>query len=88
MIIGLLKESGNEKRVALLPEIVANLVRQKVEVYVEKDAGATAFQSDEAYQTVGAVIFSREEVLQKADLLVQIGEPDPELIDLLKSDKI
>lgn len=88
MIIGLLKESGTEQRVALLPEIVANLVRQKVEVYVEKDAGANAFQSDEAYQTVGATIYSREEVLQKADLLVQIGEPASELIDLLKSDKI
>ncbi|MBW8334242.1 MAG: Re/Si-specific NAD(P)(+) transhydrogenase subunit alpha [Prolixibacteraceae bacterium] len=88
MIIGLLKESGNEQRVALLPEIVANLVRQKVEVFVEKDAGAAAFQSDEAYQTVGAVIFSREEVVQKADLLVQIGEPTSELIDLLKSNKI
>lgn len=88
MIIGLLKESGNEHRVALLPEIVANLVRQKVEVYVEKEAGAAAFQSDEAYKNVGAGIFSREEVVQKADLLVQIGEPAPELTDLLKSDKI
>lgn len=88
MIIGLLKESGDEQRVALLPDIVANLVRQKVEVYVEKEAGAAAFQSDEAYKNVGAVIFSREEVVQKADLLVQIGEPAPELIDLMKSDKI
>jgi len=88
MIIGLLKESGTEQRVALLPEIVSNLVRQKVEVYIEKNAGAGAFQSDEAYQTVGATIYSREEVVQKADLLVQIGEPTPELIDLLKSDKI
>lgn len=88
MIIGLLKESGTEQRVALLPEIVANLLRQKVEVYVEKDAGAAAFQSDETYKNVGAGIFSREEVLQKADLLVQIGEPATELIDLLKSDKI
>lgn len=88
MIIGLLKESGNEQRVALLPEIVANLVRQKVEVYVEKEAGAAAFQSDDSYEKVGAGIFSREEVLQKADLLVQIGEPSPVLIDQLKSDKI
>lgn len=88
MIIGLLKESGTEQRVALLPEIVANLVRQKVEVYVEKDAGTTAFQTDQAYQSVGATIYSRDEVLQKADLIIQIGEPALELIGLLKSDKI
>lgn len=88
MIIGVLKEHGTEQRVALLPEIVSGLVRQKVTVFVEKDAGRAAFQSDEAYRTAGASIFSRSEVLQKADLLVQIGEPLPELIDQLKSDKI
>lgn len=78
MIIGLLKESGTEKRVALLPDIVSNLVGQKVEVYVETGAGIPAFQSDESYQTAGAKIFPRETIVQKADLLVQIGEPSPE----------
>lgn len=88
MITGLLKETGTEQRVALLPEMVANLVRQKVEVYVEKDAGANAFQANEAYEQAGAVIVSRADVLQKADLLIQIGEPSDELIDQLGSDKV
>lgn len=88
MIIGLLKEKSPEQRVALLPDIVASLVKQKVEVYVQKSAGVAAFQSDESYQKAGAQIFPRETVLQKSDLLVQIGEPSPELIDLLKSDKV
>lgn len=88
MIIGLLKERGTEHRVALLPEIVANLVGLKVEVYVETGAGVAAFQSDESYQTAGASIFPKETVLQKSDLLVQIGEPSEELVDLLKSDKV
>lgn len=88
MIIGLLKESGTEKRVALLPDIVSSLVGQKVEVYVETGAGTTAFQSDESYQTAGASIHSRETILQKADLLVQIGEPSPELIDQLTAEKV
>lgn len=88
MITGLLKETGTEQRVALLPEMVANLVRQKVEVYVEKDAGASAFQANEAYEQAGAVIASRADVLKKADLLVQIGEPSNELIDQLGSEKV
>lgn len=88
MIIGLLKESGTEKRVALLPDIVSNLVGQKVEVYVETGAGIPAFQSDESYQTAGAKIFPRETIVQKADLLVQIGEPSPELIEQLTSEKV
>ena len=88
MITGLLKETGTEQRVALLPEMVASLVSKKVEVYVEKDAGATAFQSNEAYEQAGAVIASRTEVLKKAKLLVQISEPPVELIDQLDNDKV
>ncbi|HBL76804.1 MAG: NAD(P) transhydrogenase subunit alpha [Bacteroidetes bacterium GWF2_42_66] len=88
MITGLLKETGLEQRVALLPEMVANLVRLKVEVYVEKGAGTAAFQPDEAYVQAGATIHTRDEVLKKADLLVQIGEPSVELISQLESSKV
>jgi len=88
MIVGLLKESGNEQRIAFLPEIAAKLVQQKVRVFVEKDAGLTAFQSNQLYEEAGAEIVSREEVLAKSDLLVQIGEPSPELVQQLGSDKV
>ncbi|MBC8005113.1 MAG: Re/Si-specific NAD(P)(+) transhydrogenase subunit alpha [Verrucomicrobia bacterium] len=88
MILGLLKEKGTEQRVALLPDVVAQLVSRKVEVYVQKNAGAAAFQSDQAYVNAGAQIFPREVIIQKANLLVQIGEPSPELIDMLKSDQV
>ena len=88
MIVGLLKESENEQRIAFLPEIAARLVQQKVRVFVEKDAGLTAFQSNQLYEEAGAEIVSREEVLTKSDLLVQIGEPSPELVEQLGSDKI
>lgn len=88
MIIGLLKEKGNEQRVALLPEIVASLVNQKVEVFVQKNAGAAAYQTDEAYQKAGAQIHPREVLIQKSHLLIQIGEPSPELIDMLKSEQV
>lgn len=88
MILGLLKEKGTEQRVALLPDIVAQLVSRKVEVYVQKNAGAGAFQSDHAYVKAGAQVVGREVIIQKANLLIQIGEPSPELIDMLKSDQV
>ncbi|MEQ9376867.1 MAG: Re/Si-specific NAD(P)(+) transhydrogenase subunit alpha [Imperialibacter sp.] len=88
MIVGLLKESGNEQRIAFLPEIAARLVQQKVQVYVEKDAGLAAFQSNQLYEDAGAEIVSREAVLAKSDLLLQIGEPAPELIEQLRSDTV
>ena len=43
MILGLLKEQGNENRVALLPETVQNLTDLKVEVLVEQNAGEKAY---------------------------------------------
>ena len=88
MILGLLKEQGAEQRVALLPEIVSKLVQAKVEVCVEKGAGIKAFQNDEAYSDVGAKIIKREELLKKADLLVQIGEPSKDLINSLNEKQV
>ncbi|MRT92565.1 Re/Si-specific NAD(P)(+) transhydrogenase subunit alpha [Ancylomarina sp. 16SWW S1-10-2] len=88
MILGLLKEQGAEQRVALLPEIVSKLVQAKVEVCVETGAGTKAFQNDEAYSNAGAKIIKREELLKKADLLVQIGEPSKELIESLNANQV
>ena len=88
MILGLLKEQGAEQRVALLPEIVSKLVQAKVEVCVETGAGTKAFQNDEAYKGAGANILKREELLTKADLFVQIGEPSKELIQSLNDKQV
>ncbi len=75
MLLGLLKEHGNETRVALLPENVKNLVSQKVGVIVEEGAGAKAITSDNDYADAGAVIVSRQEIFEKADVLLQIQPP-------------
>jgi H+-translocating NAD(P) transhydrogenase subunit alpha len=75
MILGLLKEHSNETRVALLPENVKNLVAQKVDVLVEENAGAAAFVADGDYVEAGAKVVSRQEVFEKADLLLQIQLP-------------
>jgi len=88
MILGLLKEQGAEQRVALLPEIVSKLVQAKVEVCVETGAGTKAFQNDEAYSDAGAKIIKREDLLKKADLFVQIGEPGKELIQSLNDKQV
>ncbi|MDY0075729.1 MAG: NAD(P) transhydrogenase subunit alpha [Bacteroidales bacterium] len=75
MILGLLKEYGTETRVALLPETVKAFIDLKVEVMVEKDAGKLAFASDADYFAVGAKVVSRQEVFDKAEVLLQIQPP-------------
>lgn len=84
MLTGILKESGNEKRVAMLPESVAALVKMKAEVIVENSAGNTAFANDESYKQAGATVASRDEILQKSDLVICIA---PLSIDEIKKFK-
>ncbi len=88
MILGLLKEKGEETRVALLPENVKNLLSSKVEVYVEKEAGVTAFTSDADYESAGAKVVSRQEIFEKADLLVQIQPPDDAEVKLIRPGQV
>jgi NAD(P) transhydrogenase subunit alpha len=79
MTIGVLKEPSEESRVSLLPEAVAALVKKGQTVLVEGGAGARAFASDSDYQTAGATIKSRADLISTADILLCIHQP-PEAI--------
>ena len=72
MIIGVLKEQAPETRVSLVPEVVAALVKMKVEIWIESGAGSTAFFSDELYTTAGAVIKSAQDIRANADAVLTI----------------
>jgi NAD(P) transhydrogenase subunit alpha len=72
MIIGILKEPSGENRVSLLPEQCAQLIKQQVQIQVETGAGAQASATDESFLAVGAVIQSRNAVLQAADLILSM----------------
>lgn len=88
MILGILKESGTETRVAMLPEILPDLTKQKVEVLVEISAGSKAFAPDEVYIDSGAKVVSRDEIFAKADVLLQIQPPSEEDVRRLKDSQI
>ena len=85
MIIGVLKEPSPETRVSLLPEHAAILKKWNVEVYVENNAGLTAFANDEKYTEAGAAIKSRNEVLQNSDFILSINAPHQSETGNLKS---
>jgi NAD(P) transhydrogenase subunit alpha len=65
-----------ERRVALIPDTVARLVKQGLEVWVEAGAGERAFFPDAAYEAAGAKIIADPAVLWgEADVLVKVGPP-------------
>ena len=78
MRVGVPKEvAANERRVALVPDAAARLVKGGFEVVVEHGAGAAAFCPDDAYRAAGATIADRPAVLGGADVVVQVQAPAP-----------
>ncbi len=72
MIVGILSEHKNDRRVALLPEQAEVLVKKNIQVWIEKGAGEQAFASDDAYQSRNIPVKERSEILAQADLLLCI----------------
>ena len=75
MIIGILKETGTENRVAILPAEVTVLKKMGIEVMVELRAGEKAHSSDKDFQTAGAVMAERKEIISKACMLLSVNPP-------------
>jgi NAD(P) transhydrogenase subunit alpha len=75
MTIGVLKETGTENRVAILPAEVVTMKKLGIDVLVETKAGDRAFASDSDYKTAGATLSGRSEVISGAELLLSINPP-------------
>lgn len=88
MIIGILKESTDERRVALLPESTDTLVKMKVKVLVESGAGLGAFATDTAYAQSGAEVVAKADVLAKSDLVLKIQPPTEAELQALKPSQV
>jgi NAD(P) transhydrogenase subunit alpha len=73
MILGILKETNNDKRVSLLPEQAAVLVAKQVSVIVETGAGDAAYASDATYTDKNVTVKDRASVLSTADLVLSIN---------------
>ncbi len=86
MKIAIAKEiEVGERRVALIPDIVARLTKQGLEVWVEAGAGEASFFSNDAYEAAGAKIIHDTAVLWgEADILLKVGVPKEHEINQLR----
>jgi H+-translocating NAD(P) transhydrogenase subunit alpha len=86
MKVAVVKESApGERRVALVPEMIARLRGAGLEVLVESGAGAGAWLADSAYAEAGASVVSRMELLADADLILMVGKPDEQILGGLRA---
>ncbi|MDO5437379.1 MAG: alanine dehydrogenase [bacterium] len=89
-IFGIPRElKEGENRVALTPDSIKILTDEKHEVYVEKNAGILSGFTDEMYIEAGAKILNtKEEIWDKANVIVKVKEPQKEEFPLFKEDQI
>ena len=77
MKIAVLKEAAGETRCAAIPETVKKFAALGADVAVEAGAGANATISDADFESAGAKIGSRADVLKDAGIILAINGPDP-----------
>src|SRR5215469_13867425 len=86
MKVGVLKETApGERRVALVPEMLARLRGAGLDILVQSGAGDGAWFADSAYAEAGADVVSRDELLADADLVITIGRPNEHVAGALRS---
>lgn len=77
MDIGIVKEVfPSERRVSLTPGGVQTLVGLGAAVYIERNAGALSFFSDDEYRAAGGtIVYSPEEVMNRSDIVLKVAPP-------------
>jgi alanine dehydrogenase len=80
LVVGVPREiKDNEKRVALTPDGVVELVHNGQQVVVQAGAGVGSRFADADYAAAGATVApTADEVFDAADLIVKVKEPVPE----------
>jgi len=86
MIVGVLNEiDKNENRVAISPEITKKLNAKKIEVFIEQNCYIQADFTESDFTDAGALIKTRKEITDKADVLLTVSTPIEEVLkDLTK----
>ena len=89
MIVGSISENmGLEKRVSITPSLVKKYVSQGIKVLIEKNYGNHLGFFDKEYQSEGCEIDSRNNVIDKSNILLQLDIPDQESLGQIKANKI
>ena len=74
MIVATVKEENEfENRVSITPDTCKSYIKAGLDVIIEKNAGYNASFLDSVYKESGANVLDREQVLQKADILVSVS---------------
>ena len=85
MIIGSISENRIlEKRISITPDLVKKYVSQGFKVLIEENYGDHIGFSDNEYQREGSEIDSKNNVIDKSNILLQVDIPEQGSLDQIK----
>ena len=84
VLVGVPKETvQGEHRVAINPDVAAQLIKMGVQIQVEKNAGIASYFTDQAYENVGVTIVG--DAYKDSDIVIKVQKPGPDEIKKMKS---
>ena len=89
MIIGSISENKEvEKRVSITPEIAKKYISNGFEIFIEDNFGLHLGISNEKFIDEGCKIDVKENILKKADIILQLNLPDENCFQYFKENSI
>ena len=88
-IVSLSENKNVEKRISITPEIAKKYISLGFEVYLSENYGSDLGFEDKEYKDLGVTIKSNDkEIIEKANIIIQLGLLDDERVSLFKSEQI
>ena len=89
MKVATVKETApNERRVALVPEVIGKLTAAGHEILIQTGAGDGAMIPDSSYTEAGARVVDEDTLYAEADVVFRVQKPTPEEIGKLRSGQV
>ena len=89
MIVGSISENKElEKRVSITPDLVKKYISNGFKVLIEKDYANHLGFTDKEYQIQGSEIESKNNIIEKSNILLQLNIPSEENLNQIKENKI
>ena len=88
MIIGSISENKDlESRISITPDIIKKYNSLGFKVLIEKDYGSHLGFSDEIYINEGCEIESKENIIKKSDIILQLNLPEEQNLQNIQENK-
>ena len=88
-IVSISEEKNKEKRIAITPDIAKKYISNGLEVTLVKNYAEHLGFKDDEYKTLGVEVLDNEkEIVEKGDIVIQLGLPSDEKLLNLKENQI